>query len=216
MFSCGLMTPCYEVVGFVFFVDALLNSATFNGAYHPVFLWITSCSYVSESTHKQLRVVSLSSNGPEASNLSCAKDFNNKLKQQTEKSICQTETDCKSIFDTALACSRTVNNVETSYFTQLKMCYLMTMFRCLSDILITSWLFTARWSTWPGNRQRGTATDQMDKRGTLDQEDTEVHESESYQLSHTWDQVISRSRAPSSCKQSRHDQDVRRTSKRCH
>jgi len=37
----------------------------------------------------------------------------------------------------------------------------------------------------------------------------------SYQLSHTWDQVISRSRAPSSCKQSRRDQDVRRTSKRC-
>ena len=34
----------------------------------------------------------------------------------------------------------------------------------------------------------------------------------SYQLSHTWDQVISRSRAPSSCKQSRRDQDVRR----CH
>jgi len=37
-----------------------------------------------------------------------------------------------------------------------------------------------------------------------------------YQLSHTWDQVISRSRAPSSCKQSRCDQDVRRTSKHCH
>jgi len=31
----------------------------------------------------------------------------------------------------------------------------------------------------------------------------------SYQLSHTWDQVISRSRAPSSCKQSKRDQDVR-------
>ena len=37
------------------------------------------------------------------------------------------------------------SNVETSYFTQLKMCYLMTTFRCPSDILITSW------STWPGN-----------------------------------------------------------------
>ena len=37
----------------------------------------------------------------------------------------------------------TVDNVETSYFTQLKMCYLMTTFRCPSDILITSWLFTA-------------------------------------------------------------------------
>jgi len=41
--------------------------------------------------------------------------------------------------------------VETSYFTQLKMCYLMTTFRCPSDILITSWLFAAEWSTWPGN-----------------------------------------------------------------
>jgi len=44
-----------------------------------------------------------------------------------------------------------VYNVETSYFTQLKMRYLMTTFRCPSDILITSWLFTAWWSTWPGN-----------------------------------------------------------------
>jgi len=42
-------------------------------------------------------------------------------------------------------------DVETSYFTQLKMCYLMTTFRCPLDILITSWLFTTRWSTWPGN-----------------------------------------------------------------
>jgi len=40
---------------------------------------------------------------------------------------------------------------ETFYFTQLKICYLMTTFRCPSDILITSWLFTARYSTWPGN-----------------------------------------------------------------
>jgi len=45
----------------------------------------------------------------------------------------------------------TINNVETSYFIQLKICYLVTTFRCPSDILITSWLFTARWSTWPGN-----------------------------------------------------------------
>ena len=45
----------------------------------------------------------------------------------------------------------TINNVETSYFTQLKMCYLMTTFRCPSDTLITSWLFTAWWSTWSGN-----------------------------------------------------------------
>ena len=45
----------------------------------------------------------------------------------------------------------TINNVETSYFTQLKICYLITAFRCPLDILITSCLFTARWSTWPGN-----------------------------------------------------------------
>jgi len=67
-------------------------------------------------------------------------------------------------------------------------------------------------------QQRGTATDQMDKRGTLDQEDTNVHESgcKILQPSHTWDQVISGSRSPSSCKQSRRDQDARQTSKHCH
>ena len=32
-----------------------------------------------------------------------------------------------------------------------QVCYLMTTFWCPSDILITSGLFTARWSTWPGN-----------------------------------------------------------------
>jgi len=32
-----------------------------------------------------------------------------------------------------------------------EVCYLTTTFQCPSDILITSWLFTARWSTWPGN-----------------------------------------------------------------
>ena len=30
-------------------------------------------------------------------------------------------------------------------------CYPMTTFRCPSDMLITSWLFTAWWSTWLGN-----------------------------------------------------------------
>ena len=115
----------------------------------------------------------------------------------------------------------TINNVETSYFTQVKICYLMTAFRCTSDVLITSW--SSVWGSrnirmkWtlsqlvhrpepPGQgkqcnsqvshhrpcrgrepchrlgqgksgRQRGTATDQMDTRGTLDQEDTDVHES---------------------------------------
>ena len=33
------------------------------------------------------------------------------------------------------------------------------------------------WGQGKSGRQRGTATDQMDKRGTLHQEDTEVHES---------------------------------------
>ena len=33
------------------------------------------------------------------------------------------------------------------------------------------------WGQGKSGRQRGTATDQIDKRGTLDQEDTEVHES---------------------------------------
>ena len=56
-------------------------------------------------------------------------------------------------FMTLILCHRTssVADVETSYFTQLKMCYVMTTFRCPSDILIMSWLFTARCSTWPGN-----------------------------------------------------------------
>jgi len=62
---------------------------------------------------------------------------------------------------TAASCNKPVHlfvclsvyNVETSYFTQLKMCYLMTTFRCPSDILITSWLFTAGWSTWPSQEQ---------------------------------------------------------------
>jgi len=67
-------------------------------------------------------------------------------------------------------------------------------------------------------RQRGTATDQMDKRGTLDQETPKCMNQDAgfYQLSHTWDQMTSRSRAPSSCKQSRRDQDVRRTLKCCY
>jgi len=67
-------------------------------------------------------------------------------------------------------------------------------------------------------RQRGTAIDQMYKRGTLIRK-TPIcmnWDAGSYQLSRTWDQVISRSHAPSSCKQSRSDLDVRRTSKRCH
>jgi len=174
------------------------------------------------------------------------------------------------------------------------MCYLMTTFRCPSVILITSWLFTARWNTWPGNhqliyrvpckncsssyvgetdglrikehkkevdsftagtqtrasraressvthksaitdhaveenhvidsdkaksgRQRGTATDQMDKRGILNQKDTDVHES-GCRIVPTQPHMGPgdfKVTCSSSCKQSRRDQDVRRTSKRCH
>ena len=169
------------------------------------------------------------------------------------------------------------------------MCYLMTTFWCPSDVLITSWLFTAWWSTWPGNhlvpcvvelvgscipiharflehkKEVDTFTAGTQTRASRARESSVTHKSAitdhamkenhvinwdkakvvdreaqrqtrwikealwirktpscmnrdagSYQLSHTWDQVISRSRAPSSCKQSRRDQDVRRTSKRCH
>jgi len=59
-------------------------------------------------------------------------------------------------------------------------------------------------------RQRGTPTDQMDKRGTLDQEDTDIHEPKRTILPTQPQKVISWSRAPSSCKQSRRDQDVQR------
>ena len=34
----------------------------------------------------------------------------------------------------------------------------MTTFRCPSDFLITSWLFTAGWSTWPGNHLKFIVT----------------------------------------------------------
>ena len=139
----------------------------------------------------------------------------------------------------------TVNgyDVET-YFTQLKISYLMTTFRCTSDILITSWLFTAclqekgeqcnsqvgrrpsqtmpwkRTMSSTGTRQK--VVDREAQRQTrwikeaLCISKTPMcmnRDAGSYQLSHTWDQVISRSHAPSSCKQSRCDQDVRRTSK---
>ena len=36
-------------------------------------------------------------------------------------------------------------------YTGEEVCYLMTTLRCPSDFVITSWLFTARWSTWLGN-----------------------------------------------------------------
>ena len=72
-------------------------------------------------------------------------------------------------------------NVETSYFTQLKICYLMTTFRCPSVMAhksaITDHVVEENLGQGKSGRQRGTATDQMDKRGTLDQEDTDVYES---------------------------------------
>jgi len=105
----------------------------------------------------------------------------------------------------------TVNNVQTSYFTQLKMCYLMTSDNVSMSVGHLDHVLTVyssmdtdpslqgkrqqcnsqvshhrpcrerepchRLGQSKSGRQRGTATDQMDKRGTLDQEDTEVHES---------------------------------------
>jgi len=55
---------------------------------------------------------------------------------------------------------------------------------------------TARLGQGKSGRQRGTATDQMDKRGALDQEDSDVHESGCRILPTQphMDQVISRSR----------------------
>jgi len=57
---------------------------------------------------------------------------------------------------------------------------------------------------------------QVDKRGTLDQKDPMcMNRDAGYQLKYMCDQMITRSRAPSCCKQStRREQDVRRTSKR--
>ena len=122
----------------------------------------------------------------------------------------------------------TINNVQTSYFTQLKMCYLMTQER--------SGLFHS-WYTDPSLQGKGeqcksqvSHTDHtMEENHVIDWDKAKVVDREaqrqtrwvkealwirktpmcmnrdagSYQLSHTWDQVISRSRAPSSCKQSR-------------
>jgi len=57
----------------------------------------------------------------------------------------------------------TINNVQISYFTQLKMCYLMKTFLCPSDILITYWLFAAWWSTWfPGHMLHRAVNSQED------------------------------------------------------
>jgi len=133
----------------------------------------------------------------------------------------------------------TINNVETSYFTQLKICYLMTTFRCPSDILITSWLFTARWSTWPENHlvpcwvsrilhpDSCTSVSSWSKVPLLSIWSVAVPlcrpllpvPVDDMVLFHSmvcdgW--LVSYTALSSSCKQSRRDHDVRRTSKRCH
>ena len=143
----------------------------------------------------------------------------------------------------------TINNVETAYFTQLKMCYLMTTFRCLSEHKKEVDSFTAGTQTRASRARESSVTHKsaitdhvVDENHVIDWDKATVVDREaqrqtrwinealrirktlicmnrdagSYQLSHTWDQVTSRSRAPSRCKQSRRDQDVRRTSKRCH
>ena len=152
----------------------------------------------------------------------------------------------------------TINNIETSYFTQLKICYLMTMFRYPSDILIVyssmehvtwkspgpcGWVgrilhpdsctSVSSWSKVPLLFKSAITDHAVEENHVIDWDEAKVVDREAQrqtrwikevlwirkthvQLSHTWDQVISRSRAPSSCKQSRRDQDVQRTSKRCH
>ena len=131
------------------------------------------------------------------------------------------------------------------------MCYLMTTFRCPSDILNVFLIQSASFihlvcgcaslSTTFALSQSGLCTSCervhfflvfLDPQTELPACLSNIKEAlwirktptcmnrdaGSYQLSRTWDQVISRSRASSSCKQSRRDQDVRvrRTSKRCH
>jgi len=57
----------------------------------------------------------------------------------------------------------------------------MTTFRCPSVMAhksaITDHVVEENLGQGKSGRQRGTATDQMDKRGTLDREDTDVYES---------------------------------------
>jgi len=167
----------------------------------------------------------------------------------------------------------TINNVETSYFTQLKICYLMTrektelIYRVPCNNCSSSYVgetgrkfglrinehknevdsFTAGTQTRASGagravqltgRQshacRGSHVVDWDKAGVVDGEAQrqtrwmrEVlwvgrmpmcvgRDAGSCRLGHAWGQVLSGSRAPSGCKQSRRDQDVRRTSKRCH
>ena len=131
----------------------------------------------------------------------------------------------------------TINNVETSYFTQLKE----------HKKEVDS--FTAGTQTRASRARESSVTHKsaitdhaMEENHVIDWDKAKVVSREaqrqtrwikealwirktpscmnrdagSYRLSHTWDQVISRSRAPSSCKQLRLHQDARRTSKRCH
>ena len=126
-------------------------------------------------------------------------------------------------FMTLILCHRTssVADVETSYFTQLKMCYVMTTFRCPSDILIMSWLFTARCSTWPGNHLVPCVAELVGSCIQIHACRCHPYPSnlslclpvDHFCLFPVDDKVISRSRAPSTCKQSRRNQDARRTLK---
>ena len=135
-------------------------------------------------------------------------------------------------------------------FTKLKICYLMTTFRCPSDILITSWLFADRWSTWPENHLVPRVAElvwsclpihalrclpgpkclfypsglslclSVDHFCFVPVDDMVlVHGMvcDGWLVSYTAVSCPGGSGlCPSSCKQSRRDQDVRRTSKRCH
>jgi len=122
----------------------------------------------------------------------------------------------------------------------------MTTFRCPSDILFTHVLLTVYNATARKSSvtHKSAITDHaVEENHVMDWDSAEVvtreanrqtrwikealwigktptcmnRDAGSYQLSHTWDQVISGSRAPSRCKQStRREQDVRRTLKCSH
>jgi len=61
--------------------------------------------------------------------------YSNELQFEGCNKVTVTVTMCFSVEE--IHSVGTISNVETSYFTQLKMCCLMTAFRCPSDILIT-------------------------------------------------------------------------------
>jgi len=78
---------------------------------------------------------------------------------------------CKQLSVEKIHSVCTINNLKNSYSTQLSNSQVSHHRPCLGREPCH------RLGQGKSGRQRGTATDQMDKRGTLDQEDTDVHES---------------------------------------